>query len=157
MSRHSLPLKLQNKQIQDLQLHWRYIQTRWVNKILFSSHHSRHRYWKTHFQHCMYPNLICQREGLRTMCSCLCACVDDSHHIFPGYPVLSHSSQTQQLQPFSLSILNEPCFMFFWHHSIWDERISKLNLDRIKFHLSLCRTFKRKKKNWTCGRQNISF
>ena len=75
MSRHSLPLKLQNKQIQDLQLHWRYIQTRWVNKIWFSSHYSRHRYWKTHFQHCMYPHLICQREGLKNkvlMSVCLC-------------------------------------------------------------------------------------
>lgn len=83
LSRRSLPPKLQNKQIQDLQLHLCYIQTRWVNKIWLSSCQSRHGSWQTCFLHCVY-HISLPEERPKEQCACASVwCVDSgqSPHI----------------------------------------------------------------------------
>lgn len=93
----TFPPKLQNKQIQDLQLHWCYMQTRWVNNIWLHSCQSWHRYWTTCFLHGIYHLSSARGKAQRTMClrpCVMCGQLPHTYTEFGSLPFITDAATT---------------------------------------------------------------
>lgn len=111
MSRHSLPPKCQSKQIQVLQLHWRYMQTRWVNKFDFPSVRTGIDTEK-HICYIAYTTFHLLEERPKEQYAYASVWYVDNCHIFLQDSLLSHSlcTESSKLHSFDSPTLKpRPC------------------------------------------------